>query len=56
MLGGRFRAEMPRRYGGFFRNDADHREFTAIGTAAGLSYILPLRDSHSVSIVAWYQR
>ena len=56
MLGGRFRAEMPRRFGGFFRNDADHRDFTAIGTAAGLSYILPLRDSHSVSIVAWYQR
>lgn len=27
--------EMPRRFGGFFRNDADHRDFTAIGTAAG---------------------
>ena len=35
MLGGRFRLEMPRRFGGFFRNDADHRDFTAIGTAAG---------------------
>ncbi|CAK0770655.1 hypothetical protein CVIRNUC_003789 [Coccomyxa viridis] len=37
MLGGRFRAEMPRRFGGFFRNDADHRDFTAIGTAAGVA-------------------
>jgi hypothetical protein len=35
MVGGRFRAEMPRRLGGFFRNDAEHRDFTAIGTAAG---------------------
>lgn len=35
MLGGRFRCEVPRRFGGYFRNDADHRDFTAIGTAAG---------------------
>lgn len=35
MLRGRWRAEAPRRLGGFFRNDADHRDFTAIGTAAG---------------------
>ena len=35
MLRGRVRAEAPRRLGGYFRNDADHRDFTAIGTAAG---------------------
>ena len=56
MLGGRFRAEMPRRFGGFFRNDADHRDFTAIGTAAGLSCTLPFRDSHPISVVAWKLR
>ena len=44
MLGGRFRLEMPRRFGGIFRNDADHRDFTAIGTAAGEH-----PDSHSSS-------
>lgn len=32
---GRFSFKLPRRWGGFFRNDADHRDFTAIGTAAG---------------------
>jgi hypothetical protein len=26
---------MSRKWGGFFHNDADHRDFTAIGTAAG---------------------
>lgn len=28
-----FRA--PRKYGGYFRNDADHRDLVSIGTAAG---------------------
>ena len=50
MLGGRFRAEMPRRFGGFFRNDADHRDFTAIGTAAGLSHIIACQDLHPISV------
>ncbi|KAK9790124.1 hypothetical protein WJX73_008199 [Symbiochloris irregularis] len=34
---GRFAAKLPRWLGGFFRNDADHRDFTAIGTAAGVA-------------------
>jgi hypothetical protein len=35
MFRGRWRLEVPRKWGGFFRNDAEHRDFTAIGTAAG---------------------
>ena len=27
--------KVPRKYGGYFRNDADHRDFVSIGTAAG---------------------
>lgn len=44
MFRGRWRVEMPRKWGGFFRNDAEHRDFTAIGTAAGAHL---LTDSHS---------
>ena len=32
---GAVKAKVPRAAGGFFRSDADHRDFTAIGTAAG---------------------
>ena len=57
MLGGRFRAEMPRRFGGFFRNDADHRDFTAIGTAAGLPQTRPYEDVlPRLSPIAWNLR
>ena len=28
---------LPRRWGGYFRNEADHRDFVAIGTAAGVA-------------------
>ena len=28
---------LPRRWGGIFRNDIDHRDFTSIGTAAGVA-------------------
>ena len=31
--------KFPRRWGGYFRSDADHRDFTAIGTAAGKTCI-----------------
>ncbi len=37
LLRGKWKVQAPRRWGGFFRNDADHRDFTAIGTAAGLA-------------------
>lgn len=33
----RFQFKFPRRLGGYFRNAADHRDFTAIGTAAGVA-------------------
>ena len=32
---GRLKGKLPRWFGGYFRSDADHRDFTAIGTAAG---------------------
>ena len=35
-LGGR-RVAAPRRFGGYFRSDADHRDFVAVGTAAGVA-------------------
>ncbi len=31
----RWNVRLPRKWGGYFRNDADHRDFAAIGTAAG---------------------
>ena len=27
--------KLPRKCGGYFRNEADHRDFVSIGTAAG---------------------
>lgn len=35
-------AKFPHKYGGYFRNDADHRDFVGIGTAAGQSCLLVL--------------
>ena len=35
LLRGRVMPKAARRWGGFFHNDAEHRDFTAIGTAAG---------------------
>jgi len=32
-----FPVAAPRACGGFFRNDAEHRDFVLIGTAAGLA-------------------
>lgn len=44
-------AKTPRRLGGFFRNDADHRDFTAIGTAAGTEWISALSLGDAVQKV-----
>lgn len=35
LLRGKREVKLPRSWGGFFRNDYDHRDFTAIGAAAG---------------------
>ena len=32
---GRCTFKAPRKYGGYFRKDSDHRDFVSIGTAAG---------------------
>ena len=37
LLGWRRRIAAPRNLGGHFRNAADHRDFAAIGTAAGVA-------------------
>ncbi|KAK9915224.1 hypothetical protein WJX75_006445 [Coccomyxa subellipsoidea] len=37
LLGGRCEVKLPRSWGGFFRNDFDHRNFSAIGAAAGMA-------------------
>lgn len=31
--------KLSRKYGGYFRNEADHRDFVSIGTAAGVLLI-----------------
>ncbi len=50
MLRGKVVPKARRRWGGFFHNDAEHRDFTAIGTAAGrsdlLCWVVGLRLSH----------
>lgn len=33
--GKRWQVKIPHKYGGYFRNDADHRDYVGIGTAAG---------------------
>ena len=46
-LRGRWRVRAPRRFGGYFRNDADHRDYVSIGTAAGAQPAsLPLHSSN----------
>ena len=45
LLGGKFTGKAPRKLGGYFHNDADHRDFTAIGTAAGQSIERGFRGS-----------
>ena len=38
-----------RRWGGFFHNDAEHRDFTAIGTAAGAS--IAVQEEHCAQTI-----
>jgi hypothetical protein len=33
-------AKASRKYGGYFRNDADHRDYVGIGTAAGQHFLI----------------
>ena len=33
---GRYAFKAPRKYGGYFRKESDHRDFVSIGTAAGV--------------------
>lgn len=33
---GRYAFAAPRKYGGFFRKESEHRDFISIGTAAGM--------------------
>lgn len=46
LLGGRWQAALPRRYGGYFRNDQEHRDFVAIGVATGEYYLHPQGNSN----------
>jgi hypothetical protein len=39
---GRFTIKTPRKYGGYFRKESDHRDFVSIGTAAGVAALLCL--------------
>lgn len=41
VLRGKFTPKASRKFGGFFHSDAEHRDFTAIGTAAGLCPYCP---------------
>ena len=38
---GRYTFKAPRKYGGYFRKDSDHRDFVSIGTAAGAAASWP---------------
>lgn len=55
------RVKLPRRLGGYFHNDADHRDFVAIGTAAGEALnprvpwiCLHLSNLSALTIVTFY--
>ena len=39
---GRYTFKAPRKYGGYFRKESDHRDFVSIGTAAGMAALLCL--------------
>ena len=48
LLRGRWQAAAPRKYGGYFRNDQEHRDFVAIGVATGTSVPPPFQTSSNI--------
>ena len=52
LLRKRWEAKLPRSWGGHFRNDHDHRNFTAIGAAAGLASPAWLQDGMMLILLA----
>ncbi len=44
---GRYSFVAPRKYGGFFRKESEHRDFISIGTAAGNVLMASVRDCSS---------
>ena len=49
--------KLPRKYGGYFRNEADHRDFVSIGTAAGKAKnkptIIMLFKVKIINLIIW---
>ena len=44
-LKGEKKFKIPRKYGGYFRSEADHRDYVAIGTAAGQTLNTPAKST-----------
>ena len=51
LLRGKTVPKATRKFGGYFHNDAEHRDFTAIGTAAGIA--LKTLCSHCMLLVSF---
>ena len=49
LLRGKTVPKATRKFGGYFHNDAEHRDFTAIGTAAGIAP-RPLKNAMSTEL------
>ena len=53
---GRLQFRAPRKYGGYFRRDQEHRDFVSIGTAAGehLSVVQSSPASDPMLLLMWH--